>query len=198
MNNEIKPITTHDVESRIIMVRGQKVILDCDVAELYGVETKRINEAVRNNPEKFPPRCIIQLDKNDLRLISSKSSEYFVDENFDRKSVSNKSRYLPKAFTERGLYMLATILKSPRLRRRARAAARKLQHNGELRLAGACGCHQCEGHSILRYSKENEAKSFAIPPNKVVKSAKVCTTLKESRWIHYFDCKQCQDSPRQN
>lgn len=50
MNSEITPITTHDVESRIIMVRGQKVILDCDVAELYGVETKRINEAVRNNP----------------------------------------------------------------------------------------------------------------------------------------------------
>ena len=117
MNSEITPITTHDVESRIIMVRGQKVILDCHVAELYGVETKRINEAVRNNPEKFPPRCIIQLDKNDLRLISSKSSEYFVDENFDRKSVSNKSRYLPKAFTERGLYMLATILKSPRATR---------------------------------------------------------------------------------
>ena len=117
MNSEITPITTHDVESRIIMVRGQKVILDCDVAELYGVETKRINEAVRNNPEKFPPRCIIQLDKNDLRLISSKFSEYFVDENFDRKSVSKKSRYLPKAFTERGLYMLATILKSPRATR---------------------------------------------------------------------------------
>ena len=117
MNSEITPITTHDVESRIILIRGQQVILDCDVAELYGVETKRINEAVRNNPEKFPSRCIIQLDKNDLRLISSKSSEYFVDENFDRKSVSNKSRYLPKAFTERGLYMLATILKSPRATR---------------------------------------------------------------------------------
>ena len=111
MNSEITPITTHDVESRIIMVRGQKVILDCDVAELYGVETKRINEAVRNNPEKFPPRCIIQLDKNDLRLISSKSSEYFVDENFDRKSVSNKSRYLPKAFTETEIELNFAVVK---------------------------------------------------------------------------------------
>ena len=114
--NEITPITTHDVESRIIMVRGQQVILDCDVAELYGVETRIINQAVKNNPDKFPVRCIIQLNQEEAEALKTKKLPLyeFAVKNFDRKSISNKSRYLPKAFTERGLYMLATILKSPR------------------------------------------------------------------------------------
>ena len=116
MNNEITPITTHDVEARIITVRGQQVILDCDVAELYGVETRIINQAVKNNPEKFPSRCIIQLNQDEAEALKTKNldEDEFAVKNFDRKSVSSKSRYIPKAFTERGLYMLATILKSPR------------------------------------------------------------------------------------
>lgn len=65
MNQHILPITTKDVESRIVTIRGQHVLLDRDVAELYGVETKRINEAVKNNPDKYPPRCIIYLDEEE-------------------------------------------------------------------------------------------------------------------------------------
>ena len=119
MGNEITPITTHDVESRIITVRGQQVILDCDVADLYGVETRIINQAVKNNPEKFPSRCIIQLTQAEVDILKIKNmaEDDFAVKNFDRKNISNKSRYLPKAFTERGLYMLATILKSPRATR---------------------------------------------------------------------------------
>ena len=109
MTNETTPITTHDVESRIMIIRGQQVILDCDVAELYGVETKRINEAVRNNPEKFPPRCIIRLTNDESSIIRSKISSL---ENSGGKG--NYSKYNYNAFTERGLYMMATILKSPR------------------------------------------------------------------------------------
>ena len=119
MGNEITPITTLDVESRIITVRGQQVILDCDVADLYGVETRIINQAVKNNPEKFPSRCIIQLTQAEVDILKIKNmaEDDFAVKNFDRKNISNKSRYLPKAFTERGLYMLATILKSPRATR---------------------------------------------------------------------------------
>jgi hypothetical protein len=51
------------IKNKIITIQGQQVILDCDVAELYGVETKRINEAVRNNPEKFPDGYIISLSR---------------------------------------------------------------------------------------------------------------------------------------
>lgn len=109
MNKHILPVTTKDVESRIVIVRGQHVLLDRDVAELYGVETKRINEAVKNNPEKFPPRCIIYLDEEESAVLRSKFSTIEPSQ-----GKGHYSKYNFKAFTERGLYMLATILKSPR------------------------------------------------------------------------------------
>ena len=109
MNNDIIPITTKDVESRLIVLRGQHVLLDRDVAELYGVETKRINEAVKNNPDKFPPRCIIYLDEGESAALRSKFSTLE-----QTQGKGHYSKYNFKAFTERGLYMLATVLKSPR------------------------------------------------------------------------------------
>ena len=109
MNKHILPVTSKDVESRIVIVRGQHVLLDRDVAELYGVETKRINEAVKNNPEKFPPRCIIYLDEEESAVLRSKFSTIEPSQ-----GKGHYFKYNFKAFTERGLYMLATILKSPR------------------------------------------------------------------------------------
>lgn len=81
------------------------MIIDADVADLYGVETKRINEAVSNNPEKFPDGYILELSKNEKNELV---------ENFDRFNRQKHSTAIPKAFTEKGLYMLATILKSPK------------------------------------------------------------------------------------
>lgn len=92
------------VRQKIILVRDCQVMLDADVAELYGVETKRVNEAVRNNREKFPNGYIFEVDNQEFANLRSK---------FSTANVSPKSRVLPKAFTEKGLYMLATILKSP-------------------------------------------------------------------------------------
>ena len=77
--------------------------MDADVAELYGVETKRVNEAVRNNPDKFPEDYMFCLTNEEVAYLRS---------NFSTTNLSTKSRVLPKAFTEKGLYMLATILKS--------------------------------------------------------------------------------------
>ncbi|WP_028573695.1 ORF6N domain-containing protein [Desulfonatronovibrio hydrogenovorans] len=93
------------VESKVLEIRGVKVILDSDLAELYGVETKRINEAVKNNPDRFPLDYITEL--------SHKEKSELV-ENFDRFKRLKHSSVPPKAFTEKGLYMLATILKSPK------------------------------------------------------------------------------------
>ena len=109
MNQNMLSITTKDVESRIVTIRGQHVLLDRDVAELYGVETKRINEAVKNNPDKFPPRCIIYLDEEESAVLRSKISTLEPSQ-----GKGHHSKYNFKAFTERGLYMLATVLKSPR------------------------------------------------------------------------------------
>lgn len=105
MENLPQTIGAKEVEARVIELRGKKVILDRDVAELYGVETKRVNEAVRNNPEKFPKRYCFYLKV---------SEKQYVVENFDRMENLKKSTVEPRAFTESGLYMLATILKSPR------------------------------------------------------------------------------------
>ena len=93
------------VQSRIVALRGLKVMLDADVADLYGVETKRVNEAVRNNPDKFPQDYMFVLTAGELQDLRSKKTT---------TKLSPKSRSLPKAFTEKGLYMLATILKSKR------------------------------------------------------------------------------------
>ena len=101
MANEI--INSDDVQGKIIVVRNQQVLLDRDVATLYGVTTKVINQAVKNNPEKFPNGYIMSLtDSEKSELVKS----------FDRFESMKHSTVSPTAFTERGLYMLATILKS--------------------------------------------------------------------------------------
>ena len=97
------PIPLRDVQDRIVCVRGVSVLLDADVADLYGVETKRVNEAVRNNPGKFPDGYMFVLTEEETDALRSK---------FSTAKPSPKSRVPPKAFTEKGLYMLATILKS--------------------------------------------------------------------------------------
>ena len=89
------------VEDKILILRGVRVILDTDVADLYNVETREINQAVKNNPEKFPKGYVFTTTDKDLEDIK----------NFD---ILEKIKFFnsnPKAFTERGLYMLATILK---------------------------------------------------------------------------------------
>jgi phage regulator Rha-like protein len=96
-----------EVEGKIAVIRNQEVIADADVAFLYGVETKRVNEAVRNNPDKFPVRYMFELNANELRDLRSKISS---------TNVSAMNRNSTKVFTERGLYMLATVLKGERAR----------------------------------------------------------------------------------
>ncbi len=100
---ELNPKLLADVRESIFVIRDVPVIADADVAKLYGVETKRVNEAVRNNPDKFPEDYMFVLSSEESEILRSK---------FSTTKVSSKSRILPKVFTEKGLYMLATILKS--------------------------------------------------------------------------------------
>lgn len=95
-------IPFNNIEERVISIREEKVLIDADVAELYGVQTKEINQAVKNNPEKFPLGYILELNKEEKAELVK---------NFDHLQRLKFSRTLPKAFTEKGLYMLATILK---------------------------------------------------------------------------------------
>ena len=96
-----------DVEEKIVVIRNQQVIADADVAVLYGVQTKDINRAVRNNPDKFPPHYMFELTISELRDMRLKILT---------TNVSSNSHSPTKVFTERGLYMLATILKGERAR----------------------------------------------------------------------------------
>ena len=96
-----------EVENVITNLRDCRVIMDYDVAALYGVETKRVNEAVKNNPEKFPEGYVFQVTKEESSCLRSKFST------LNTMPRGQHKKYLPKAFTEKGLYMLATILKSP-------------------------------------------------------------------------------------
>ena len=106
------------IEEKLLEIRNKKVLLDRDVAELYGIETKRVNEAVKNNPEKFPEGYVIYLDEEESDFLRSKFSSLDIKsepvEIFDRFQKLKHSTVRPKAFTDKGLYMLATILKSPK------------------------------------------------------------------------------------
>lgn len=85
-------LSFEQVEKKIITLRNTPVILDSDVAGLYGVETKRVNEAVSNNPDKFPTGYIIRLEKTEWDGLKSKFST----------SIKGRKTKLPFAFTERG------------------------------------------------------------------------------------------------
>ena len=92
------------IESLILTIRGQQVMIDRDLADLYGVKTKRLNEQVKRNIEKFPPDFCFQL--NDLEFENWRS--HFATSNSDKMGV----RRAPYAFTEQGVAMLASVLKS--------------------------------------------------------------------------------------
>ena len=101
--NEI--VETEKIENMIYEIRGKQVMLDSDLARLYGCKngTKEVNQAVKNNIEKFPERYCFQLNDFEKKILRSKI--------LTAKSNS-KSRTNPRVFTEQGIYMLATVLKS--------------------------------------------------------------------------------------
>ena len=104
MKNVTAPMVK--IEDKLMLVRNQYVLLDRDVAALYGVETRAVNQAVKNNPNKFPRDYIFQLDGAEFESLKSK---ILISNNPNGRGGVRK---LPMAFTEKGLYMLATILKS--------------------------------------------------------------------------------------
>ncbi len=96
-------VRIEDIQDVIVELRGQQVLIDADVAEIYGVATRDINKSVSNNPDKFPNGYVLELSGDEKRELV---------ENFHRFDRIKHSSVMPKAFTEKGLYMLATILKS--------------------------------------------------------------------------------------
>ena len=96
-----------NIESRIYEIRGQKVMLDFDLAELYEVETKVLNQSVKRNIDRFPPDFMIQITRQEYNFLRSQ----FVTLETGRGKYA---KYLPYAFTEQGVSMLSSVLNSPK------------------------------------------------------------------------------------
>ena len=101
MSNEI---TAKTIESKILTIRNQQVMIDRDLAELYGTETKVLNQAVKRNIERFPEDFMFALDKSEKDELVT---------NCDRFETMKHSSVMPYAFTEQGVAMLSSVLKSP-------------------------------------------------------------------------------------
>ena len=95
------------ISALILNLRGQKVILDADLAELYGVPTKRLNEQVKRNADRFPKDFLFQLSKEEAEEIQGSRSQIAT------LKQGQNIKYLPRAFTEHGAIMAATVLNSP-------------------------------------------------------------------------------------
>ena len=98
-------IPTEKVESKILFLRGKKVMLDIDLAELYKVKTKVLNQAVKRNKKRFPEDFLFQLTKNEMNEVVT---------NCDHLLKLRFSHVLPYAFTEQGIAMLSSVLNSER------------------------------------------------------------------------------------
>ena len=111
-------LSPRDLSSRIHVVRGEQVILDSDLATLYGVEIRVLNQAVKRNGERFPDEFMFQLTKGEFEeLTASSDSAKVVDNGLRSQIVTSNTgrggrRYLPYAFTEQGVAMLSAILRS--------------------------------------------------------------------------------------
>lgn len=97
-------IPAHSIERHIHIIRGQKVMLDSDLAVLYGVETRRLNEAVKRNMERFPETFMFRLTDPEAAAMRSQFAT----------SSKRNIKYQPLAFTEHGVVMLSAVLNSPR------------------------------------------------------------------------------------
>ena len=93
------------IENKIYEIRGQKVMLDFDLAEMYGVETKRLKEQVRRNIERFPAEFMFELTKEEVQFSRSQIATL-------KTGQGHNIKYLPFAFTEYGIVMLSSVLKS--------------------------------------------------------------------------------------
>lgn len=110
MYRKHKAIAMNDliiIENKIHEIRGQKVMLDFDLAEMYGVETKRLNQAVRRNSERFPQDFMFQLTDEEVKWLMPNLRSQIVTSSW------GGTRYAPLAFTEQGVAMLSGLLRSP-------------------------------------------------------------------------------------
>ena len=133
MNNDVVIIDKDKIESKIYIIRGQKVMLDSDLAEIYGYTTKAFNQQVKNNIEKFDEDFMFKLNESELKKILR-----------SKKLTSSwgGNRYSPYVFTEQGIYMLMTVLKGNLATKQSKALIRIFK--------------EMKDYIIIDYNSDNE------------------------------------------
>ena len=111
MTHELISIPAELIENSILLIRGEKVILDRTLARLYGVSTKELNQAVKRNPTRFPPEFMFQLTMEETKTLEKRLRSQFVTL---KKCQGQTIRYRPYVFTEPGILTLLSVLNSER------------------------------------------------------------------------------------
>ena len=142
-------IPTGRIESRIVLLRGHKVLLDSDLAELYGVPTKALNQAVKRNPKRFPPDFMFQTNVEESRLLRSQI--------VTSKAGRGGRRFRAYAFTEHGVAMLASVLHSERAIQVNIAIVRAF-----VRLREFLASHQELARKLAKLEKKYDSQFHAV------------------------------------
>ena len=108
MNDETSLIQPEQIEQVILLLRGQRVMLDRDLAALYGVTTSNLNKAVKRNPDRFPPDFMFQLTLDEAQAGAGSRFQFGI------LKRGQNIKYLPHVFTQEGVAMLSSVLRSPR------------------------------------------------------------------------------------
>jgi hypothetical protein len=147
MTTEIVP--TGQIERRIVVIRGQKVILDADLAALYGVTTKRLNEQVKRNAARFPGDFAFELTDAEAAILRS--------QNATSSGTHGGRRYRPNVFTEHGAVMAASVLNTPRAVEISVYVVRAF-----IRLREALATHAEIAHKVAALERKMEDHDAAI------------------------------------
>jgi len=169
MSDATALIPTERIAGAILQVRGQKVLLDSDLAELYGVQTKALNQAVKRNPKRFPPDFMFQLTREEFGILKSQNVT----------SSWGGRRTPPYAFTEQGIAMLSSVLASDRAAevnvaimrafvhlRQALASHEELARRVE-ELAATVGSHDKQLAAVLDWIRQQIAHTDAVARRRI-------------------------------
>jgi hypothetical protein len=148
MNNQTSLIQPEQIEQAILLIRGQRVMLDRDLAALYGVTTGNLNKAVQRNAERFPPDFMFQLTADEAEALRFQIGSLKRGQHF---------KYLPQVFTQEGVAMLSSVLRSPRAVQVNIAIMRVF-----VRLRGTLALHKELAHKLAELERKIEGHDTNI------------------------------------
>ena len=166
MKNDVPAVAKSDfslidenmLKSRIYTIRGLKVMLDADLAEIYGYSTKAFNQQIKNNIEKFDEDFRFQLDSEEIEGLSR--SKFLTS--MQIKGVKGGRSYAPYAFTEQGIYMLMTVLKGERATAQSKALIRLFKQMKDYIIAENWNLLSNEGIVQIAVQTERNTKDIAV------------------------------------